>query len=364
MDLIIILYFAYAMYKASLTAAVNSYGLARGRDVTVGGGDRARTYSGAGRTLGTVLGVLWQSLVEGWHSGRPWAREQAEEFRARRAAKRAVPTPDTRTIPPPDTHDLDENGIDPQDVVDDDEDDEDDGVWRCARCGAELDENSSVRYVDGGAVCGVHFDTHCAACGHSPRDGDPLVLDGGAWVHRSHVKTGVAVDLDDAEWIHLDPVVHVDGYGTATGHTPRRSFAAWTTTTRGANVVAVDWAVDDRGAVRTQTGRVDRVGWEQMPPADRDLWDRTVAANRHGDPAEIDRVTRRIAELVNDHLGIDAAGNPTTPTNSSPPSAALPEQSAATDSATAGAPPRLALVPADPAGGWASVRTHRPDGGA
>lgn len=250
MDLIFILCFAYAVYRASLDAAVNGYAVAKGRPVTVGG----RDYSGTGRTFGTVLAVLWQSLVEGWRSGRPWARKQAAEFRARRAAKR-------RATPEPDW-DAELDG--PNDMVrgagwTDDEwaafvrkhggssaragrddwadEDGDDGAWSCARCGVELDEDMAVTFVRGeGPVCARHLDTHCASCGHEPRPGDPLVLDGGYWRHRSHTTAGDAdcpvpdeplpvqpappvcpvpdeppgpppavVDLDAAEWTRTDP---------------------------------------------------------------------------------------------------------------------------------------------------------------
>lgn len=173
MDLLIILYFAYAVYRAGLDAAVNSYALSRGRDVYVGEGGNRRHY--AGWTVGAALAVAARSLVEGWRAAWPWARERAAESKARRAARRDRPAPGpTPRRPDPAPADLDGD---------------DSGGFRCARCGRDLDESASARPVpDEGWVCNAHLDDFCAACGHPPRADDPLVLDAGVWVHRSHTR--------------------------------------------------------------------------------------------------------------------------------------------------------------------------------
>jgi len=184
METLILLYFAYAVYRAGLDAAVRGYALARGKDVYIGEGDRRRHY--AGWTLGAATAVFFRSLWEGWRVAWPWARTKADAARARRAARR-------------DGGDLDDGWDDqPADTADDAEDEdidggEDDEPTRCARCGRDLSDTTiaiSVRLMPEGWVCGEHFPDVCAACGNPARPHDPLVLDvDRAWIHRSHLHT-------------------------------------------------------------------------------------------------------------------------------------------------------------------------------
>jgi hypothetical protein len=178
MEMLILLYFAYAVYRAGLDAAVRGYALARGRDVTIGEGDRKRHY--AGWTLGAAAAVFFRSLWEGWRVAWPWSRDQVDALRARRAA-RGLDAEDWDDEPDPvDT--AEDPSVDPNDP-------DGDGRLRCARCRRDISPpDISARYMRGeGFVCGEHFPGFCAACGNPSRDGDPLVLDHAAWIHRSHL---------------------------------------------------------------------------------------------------------------------------------------------------------------------------------
>jgi hypothetical protein len=98
MDLLIILCFVYAVYRAGLDAAVNSYALSRGRDVYLGEGENRRRYSGW--TLGAALAVLWMSLLEGWKAGWQWGGRRRDEIKARRAARPQPATGQPEVVEP------------------------------------------------------------------------------------------------------------------------------------------------------------------------------------------------------------------------------------------------------------------------
>jgi hypothetical protein len=107
MDLLIILCFVYALYRASLDAAVNSYALSRGRDVYIGDGDNRRHYSGW--TLGAALAVLGLSFLEGWKTGWHWGGRKRDEIKARRAG-RPQPAVDGPEVLEPDAAPWDGDG--------------------------------------------------------------------------------------------------------------------------------------------------------------------------------------------------------------------------------------------------------------
>ncbi|ONH23827.1 hypothetical protein [Pseudofrankia asymbiotica] len=187
MELLILLYFAYAVYRAGLDAAVRSYALARGRDVTIGEGDRQRHY--AGWAIGAGFAVFFRSLWEGWRVAWPWSRDRVAAVRARRAA-RGLPADDwddePDTASPDDDPDPDPDGDDAPTA--DPNDPDGDGSFLCARCRRDIsDPETSARSLPEGWVCGVHFPDYCAACGQPAREGDPLVVDHAAWIHRSHL---------------------------------------------------------------------------------------------------------------------------------------------------------------------------------
>ncbi|SBW19588.1 hypothetical protein FDG2_1446 [Candidatus Protofrankia californiensis] len=202
MEMLILLYFAYAVYRAGLDAAVRGYALARGRDVYIGDGDRKRHY--AGWTLGAALAVFGRSLWEGWRVAWPWARDQADAARTRRARRRAG-------------DDLDDaprvsDGTPPDPPGSGGEAD-----WRCVRCGQRFEDlpDATPDYIPAieirgeGWVCLAHLSDHCVACGNPGQDSDPLVLHRGAWLHRSHLPADdpAAADPAAAEQAAADPDV-------------------------------------------------------------------------------------------------------------------------------------------------------------
>ncbi|WP_239376074.1 hypothetical protein [Frankia sp. Cj5] len=230
MELIFLLCFAYACYRAGLDAAVNGYALSRGRDVYIGEGTNRRHYSGF--SVGVLLGVFFRSLVEGVRVGWPWARRTAATWREgrrrgdawtppwnemrppRRRRRRTRPAGAT---PPPDDGAPADPSTDEPDKGDRDEPDGDTGD-RCARCGrpAHTPDSGPARWMPGeGWVCWSHFSDHCAACGNPARPDDPLILTDGHWEHASHRRPAddppSHAEQPDAAVVMVADVVDADG---------------------------------------------------------------------------------------------------------------------------------------------------------
>ncbi len=194
MELIILLCFAYAVWRASLDAAVEGYAVARGRAVPVGPGAR-QTRSAGGFALGAALGVFARSLVEGMRVGWPWAQRTAARWQQGRrdGARFTRPWQNMRGQSPrgrqrrPQRQPQQPTRPDAAGQYVDDEDDED-RYHRCVQCHRDLDADDGppYRYTAEGRVCDSHFHSHCAACGHTARDDDPLILIDGHWEHLSH----------------------------------------------------------------------------------------------------------------------------------------------------------------------------------
>lgn len=193
MELIFLLCFAYAVWRASLDAAVEGYAVARGRAVPVGRGPRP-TRSAGGFALGAALGVFARSLVEGMRVGWPWAQRTAARWQQSRGDGAGF------TRPWQDMRDRSSRGrqrrpprqpqqpTSPDPTGQHDDDGDEDRYHRCARChrNLDVDDGPPYWYTDEGRVCDSHFGSYCAACGHGPRDGDPLILIDGYWEHVSH----------------------------------------------------------------------------------------------------------------------------------------------------------------------------------
>jgi hypothetical protein len=241
-DVIFLLCFLYACYRAALDAGVKGYALSKGRDVYVGEGASRRQYSGF--SVGVVLGVFFRSLIEGVRVGWPWARRTAADWKERRKDGAGWTAPWDEMRPPrkrrrrdapaggphakkhpgnadaPDVPAADE--ADDGDYIDSFNDGDDEVPYsRCVRCGRSRDEDDygPFRWMaeENGWVCWSHFDDHCAACGHRARPGDPLILTDGVWTHSSHQEqerpptppgaaVAVRAEMVDAEGRPVDAV--------------------------------------------------------------------------------------------------------------------------------------------------------------
>ncbi|WP_322777727.1 hypothetical protein [Frankia sp. Cas4] len=223
MDLLILLYFAYAVYRAGLDAAVNSYALSRGRDVYIGDGARRRRYSGW--TLGAALAVLAMSLLEGWKAGWHWGGRTRDGINTRRRAARPRPAGDGPTVSEPDaapwTNDPspDEPGPARPDT------DEPPTGRPCGICGQRTATDVAViMYRDGHVehfACRDKVDAgngdppmrFCDACGDLERPGDPLVWDDLGLIHTSHTHDPRS-DVDPPSTPAATPAADVVDTGT------------------------------------------------------------------------------------------------------------------------------------------------------
>ncbi len=169
MDVLIVLYFTYAIIRVWQEAKVKSAALARGEKVDFSNG---KSY--LGWSIGAAFAVLLQALIEGARTGWSFGGEKRREINARRAARdRPGPTaggpgPGWRPSSRPGRGRPKASAPDNPRAVDPDDDpvdaDEDGPTTPCTRCGAVLFGDGSPpcrldpEHPAWGYACNVHFD--------------------------------------------------------------------------------------------------------------------------------------------------------------------------------------------------------------